>query len=515
MSAPQATELYSKAHLTGEPTWLGVKLQADTDGEIWTVSNARLLYETGSVSGNADILDDVMRIQSLEVGTVPNFYDLVYQIPDEVLKLDQVDLTVELTFSTNTGLTTSPVTNTDFDVDLKTLREKFWTRIPGAQETVVTYSPGSYITLDYYGAGISAEMGVATNMGMVEATVDDAVAQASIDLFPTDLPATANVTSPPDTRYEDFSISEGGSINEDHALRLTLLSTKNSASSYTGMAVTSFTITRFTGNTLRLHELDVMTDNDNVKLFSFPAPFDGNVLLQRLGFSANWQESLPEVEEGGNTIASLIESSSSDNVKIGSTKPEASKSNKPRGNAGTASTYLIEIDDGETVSTKVSDDLDQLTLPIYKADRIHSVKVHAIGPGGRMRSSGSFYQVGLSNPITWASGEFSLTHPDLEGMVLRRDNSHYEWQVGFVESQIPQQSQQNQTILVVQRPNSQDPLDFSIEGAQSVTPLDGGSRAKTTSGGYDIEEGNHVLVKSSQNLSVSGGGGGGGGCLLH
>ena len=514
-AVPQVSQLYSKAHLSDEPTWLGVKLQADNDNEIWTVSYAWLNYETGSTSGNANILDDVMRIQSIEVGTTPNFYDLVYQIPDEVLKLDTVNLTVSLAFSTNTGLTSPTISTTDLSVDLKSIREEYWTRIPGAQETVVTYSPGSYLTFDYNGAGVSAEIGIATNMGMVEASVDGTISEASLDLFPSDLPAGANVSSPPNTTYEDFSFSTGGASNEDHQLKISLLDTRNDAATGIGMAVTSFTVSRFTGDTQRLHELDVMTDNSNVILYSYPGPFDGNILLQRLGFSSNWQEGLPEIDESSDNLTTSSDNLATDDtlIEISGNTTSAKSSLKPKRAAGTASTYLIEVDNGSDKNTLVSDDLNELTLPIYQADQVHRITFHAIGPGGKARAVGNFYQTGLSNPITWSAGSSQIDLPDLEGVSLSRNETGSNWEVAVINSDIPGLFSQSQQVVVVQKPNSQESLSFSINGINALTPLEGEAKLKTGfSDSYDLQ-GNHVVVSPSS--SLSGSGGGGGGCLLQ
>jgi hypothetical protein len=581
-----AFNMFSGAQTTKGPAWMTVTLQgnaflasdasaANASGnlETWKFESANLFWTQGGVTTATNVLDGLLLVQTFEIGSSAQAVNFVYNFPEEVLKLDTVDLSLQVKFRTSGNEIIGPVVSNSPSVDLKSLREVNWKSVSGSQDTLVTFSPGSYLTYDFNGAGLYAGLGYALNMGNIQVTIDGGSANI-IDLYPSDVPASSNPTTVPETRYVKTRLYNTQEVNGDHQLKITLMEETNPRSQNTGLSLTSFTVETYFNTSKRLNDRDVVVvGNPDVTLYSYPAPFDANVLTAQLGLSSNLLSLATAIDQqltGSNvfvsdntTTASNTSANTTANLATNTTAAtnatnnttvtggvegatanakatlaKASQVSRSKSVGVPSGHYLlVEVkDDIQTKSWLYSESTGEL-LKFSRGDRVHQLKLHVVSPIGMVRSAAPVYHVPLSNPSLWATGQstFSITVQGSSYELSRTDSSE-TWEVGLITLQQDGLSLPKGTeLLVVQRHGQMGPIDFSISGSNSSYSSLGGQSGTGTS--FNLSKANVLAVKpttpsnavssvnsgggTSLGASEGGGlsagalsGGGGGGCLL-
>ena len=195
VAAPHAWNMFSGSYAGGRgPAWMTLTIQGEQENEEWWFESANFSWDQKNIGSSANVFDDLLKVQRFKVGTTPKIVQFVYRLPKAVLELDTISTTLSVTFRTSGNALVGPISVSESGVDIVKRREFYWDRFAGSQPIVAAYQPGNYLTFDYYGAGLFATLGIASNMGKVQIDLDG-VKGKSLDLYPTDLPATANITN--------------------------------------------------------------------------------------------------------------------------------------------------------------------------------------------------------------------------------------------------------------------------------------------------------------------------------
>ena len=506
------------------------------------------------------MLTGLLKVQTFEVGTTAQIVNFIYELPEAILELDQVDLSLSIKMRTGSNLIVGPIISPNETVDIKTVRERFWTRVAGGtggQEAVVSYSPSSYLTYDFYGSGLYGLMGEALNMGNVEVQIDGVVTKPSIDMFPQDLPEGSNPQVIVDTRYIKTQFLDTQEANAQHRLKLTLLPEKNPRALSTGLSLSGFTVEQYSSNTSkRIILRDILTTgHTDMILHSYPTPFDANLLAGQLGLSANLLELATQLDaelSGSNVF--FTSTNTTGNTLSGNTTTDTTGNTITAGNTATVGTtgnttaakpsfkgvglsasdaLLVEVFDGQSTKAQLYSSTSGEKLNFTKGDQVHRMTLSVISPLGQARKSGELFYVPLAKPSIWTAGSdtFSLNIGS-QPFTLKRTDTSSPWEVAVITLNQDDLSLPRGTkVLVVQKVGAFGVLDFSVSGPTgNYRSIQGESTQGSTvqlsktnlvslpdtlTGVATTLDTANSIANSSASLSESSGGGGGGCLLAH
>jgi hypothetical protein len=335
------------------------------------------------------------------------------------------------------------------------------------------------------------------------------------------------------------------------------------------LSVTGFAYEFLLSDNARINEFEIDASHSSIKLFSSPTVFDGNVMLQQVGFSTNtFSGNLGESIEVVVTPTNPVVDSSSDNTLSGNATTSDNTTTSDNVTTGTnTGTVDTTTTDTTTTDTTVTDttvakprlktriktlaevsadhvyvfslespnlkesflweDLNNREITFDDADEIHRLTLKWIDDLGQVGGSFEQYYVPLSQPSTWAIGDDSI---ELSAagftLTLTREDSSEAWEVGVVKGNALIDAEQN-TILVVQKSGGSERLSFSMTGSSGASAVSAESSSVSATG-ITLDKANLVVlgapvstssvdsdVVSTSGSSSSSGGGGGGGCLLR
>lgn len=283
-AAPVLYSLRSGISDARGPVWLTFKT-SDLDADVLTISMLNVSYLSGNEVKKIDVNDATLQALEFQALNSAKDFSFLWNIPQVLIDQDEIDLNFELQVKDATDQLSNVITLTEHAVPFKELREKHWKRTPGFQESVATFSPGSYIKFAFEGAGLIAQFGEAINMGKVEISRDGTVLPLSpIDFYPANIPANATPNIVVDTRFIKKRLFDTEKANKTIEVQFTLLAEKNVKAVDTGMVLTSLSIDQYLDNKVTVISRDVFPTSNNIKLYSVPSPFDISLFLPQLDF---------------------------------------------------------------------------------------------------------------------------------------------------------------------------------------------------------------------------------------
>lgn len=256
--------------------WLTLNL-SDKQADKVKLTQADVAFRS---SGNTSLpvyqsfLDATLSALAIQTSTSVNSYRFVWTVPEGLLALDLADIDFKVSVSDNTGIS-NVIEHTLKRVNIVTAREIGWTRQSVVPATAFTFTPGNYAIFKYYGAGATARMGEAINMGKVDVILDGiAVAGSPFNNYPSDVPAGATPTVVSDTRFPKrrlFTLS----TNTDHVLKIRLAVEKSPRATANGLALTTLSYDWHPpqGGGVLTQIRDLPVDDANVKLYGVPPAF--------------------------------------------------------------------------------------------------------------------------------------------------------------------------------------------------------------------------------------------------
>ncbi len=266
--------------------WLLLR-HSDADGDRLSISRAEIAYKASgneSIAPFTSILDTALAAVTFASGNTSIITTrLPWKVPEALLELDQADITFRVRLKDKTAESGNAETKLE-RLDIKTLREVGWKRIPGLFPLATTFNPGDYATLSYTGGGLVGYLGQALNMGKVEVTMNGAALPGSpIDNYPDDIPPDAFPQVPTDTRFPPRRLLTA-SANAPRKVMLKLLSGANPRAVGTGLSISTFSyeLHLSSGASILSQIREVLPDDPRLKLFTAPPPLDPKVFATQL-----------------------------------------------------------------------------------------------------------------------------------------------------------------------------------------------------------------------------------------
>jgi hypothetical protein len=526
-----------------------VDASGNTIPDTWTFEEATLTWSASGAFSSANtsqnVLTGLLKVQTFDVPTTATLVNFIYEIPEAILELDTAEMSLVIKMKTSSNVIVGPLKSLHQVVDIKTPREQYWKRNTSGQGSVDSSSPSSYLTYDFFGAGLYGNLGEDINMGNVEIQIDGVVTQASIDMYPQDIPEGSNPQNPTGVRYVKKRFYATQDSNGQHRLKLTLLDEKNPRSINTSVSLTNFTIEEYLTNSRQIIERDVLTSgHSDMILHSYPTPFDANLLAGQLSLSANLLELATQLDAelsgsnvfftSSNTTGNTTSANTVGVVTAGNTAAVAGNVAKPRSKSlglTASDALLVEMFDGDDSTSVLYSGTSGKKLNFTKGDKIHRLNLTVVSALGRSRKSGDLFYVPMVQPKTWLAGNDSLTlTSNGQTYTLSRSDTSATWEAAIITiAQDDLSIARRSKALIVQKVGEFGVLDFSVSGPdgnyQSIQGV--------TSQGSTVQLSKTNIVTLPETLStvattldtassisnnassVSGSsGGGGGGCLL-
>lgn len=494
-AAHQAVNLKSSVGAPRGPAWMSVSLRADANlllglpsgtvtssdngtGNIlvdqWSIASGELLWKTGSLWNSANVMNELLAAQRFEVTPELSEHHFVYTFPQNILEMSKAELKFSVAFMTSSNLLVGPLEADMGIVDIEALREKHWTRTapgPGGTWTISTYSPGSYLTYDFFGSGLKAWLGEALNMGQIKVELDGEVLMPALDLFPDDISVDANPQSTPNTRFTQRRLMEPELEDAQHRLKLTLLEERHPQALDSGFALTGFTVERFVNNSGAIYESDITVDGQaKILLHSQPTPFDANLLVGQLNMGANL---LALIQTSSNTSSNTSSGNTSGNIAVEvlpatdtGNNVTVAKASRAKGVSLNGDHLHLKVSTGDKAQTVLLDDWQGVDLPVLRWDELHRIDMQTVTVLGQAGSVKTHYHFPISKPWLWKVGE-TLMSFDIgdEHFTLTRERSDELWLVTATTTKDAILGiEGGQPLIVVQKANALGPVDFEVSG---------------------------------------------------